>query len=135
MRVIDRMKAPVYQQLTSLGRNKLAEMYSRCFESTWETTLQRSEGTVFLVTGDIPAMWLRDSSAQVYHYLPFAAEYPEVGDAICQLMKRQFMYINLDPYANAFNREPSGKCPNNEITLDYVLPIRNQGLFLFDFDI
>lgn len=116
MRIMDRMKAPVYDRLKALGRDKLAEMYSRCFESTWETTLQRSEGTVFLVTGDIPAMWLRDSSAQVYHYLPFASQYEEVGDAICQLMKRQFMYISLDPYANAFNKEPNGSCWEHDDT-------------------
>lgn len=116
MKLMDRMKAPVYNRLMALGRDKLAEMYSRCFESTWETTLQRAEGTVFLVTGDIPAMWLRDSSAQVYHYLPFAKEYPEVGDAVCQLLKRQFMYINLDPYANAFNKEPNGNCWDHDDT-------------------
>ena len=105
MRTIDLMKAPVYDKLMSLGRNKLAEMYSLCFESTWETTLQRSDGTVFLITGDIPAMWLRDSSAQVYHYLPFAKQYDEVREAIELMLKRQFMYITIDPYANAFNKE------------------------------
>lgn len=96
---------PVYDELTRMGRNKLANMYRNCFRSTWDTTLQRSDGTVFLVTGDIPAMWLRDSSAQVYHYVPHAGKYPEVREAILGLMERQFQYIVLDPYANAFNRE------------------------------
>ncbi len=63
---------PVYKKLRERRKNKLAEMYVKCFRSTWDTTLQRSDGTVFLVTGDIPAMWLRDSSAQVYHYVPNA---------------------------------------------------------------
>ena len=108
MSIIQQMKQPIYQKLLALGKDKLAEMYSRCFESTWETTLQRSDGTVFLITGDIPAMWLRDSSAQVYHYLPFAKEYPEVEEAICQMLRRQFMYITIDPYANAFNKEKNG---------------------------
>ena len=61
---------PVYEKLLGMGKQKLADMYRKCFRSTWDTTLQRSDGTVFLVTGDIPAMWLRDSSAQVYHYVP-----------------------------------------------------------------
>lgn len=100
---------PIYDQLTALGRNKLAEMYRKCFRSTWDTTLQRSDGTVFLVTGDIPAMWLRDSSAQVYHYVPHAAQYPEVREAIEGLLERQFRYIALDPYANAFNREANDR--------------------------
>ncbi len=96
---------PVYEKLRRAGKTKLAEMYVKCFRSTWDTTLQRSDGTVFLVTGDIPAMWLRDSSAQVYHYVPHAGKYPEVRQAILGLLRRQFQYIALDPYANAFNRE------------------------------
>jgi len=116
MRVIDQMKAKVYDRLIALGKDKLAEMYSKCFESTWETTLQRSDGTVFLITGDIPAMWLRDSSAQVYHYLPYACKYDEVREAIELMLKRQFMYITIDPYANAFNREPNGNCWDHDDT-------------------
>ncbi len=108
MRTIDLMKVPVLEKLNSLGKTKLAKMYDKCFESTWETTLQRSDGTVFLITGDIPAMWLRDSSAQVYHYLPFANKYPEVHEAIELMLMRQFKYITIDPYANAFNKEKNG---------------------------
>ncbi|MBQ6256318.1 MAG: glycoside hydrolase family 125 protein, partial [Clostridia bacterium] len=106
---LDEATKPVYDQLTRMGRSKLASMYRNCFRSTWDTTLQRSDGTVFLVTGDIPAMWLRDSSAQVYHYVPHAGKYPEVRRAILGLMERQFQYIVLDPYANAFNREANDR--------------------------
>lgn len=104
MSIIEQMAAPVQKKLLEKNKNKLAEMYGQCFRSTWDTTLQRSDGTVFLITGDIPAMWLRDSSAQVYHYLPHANEYAEVAETIEQMLKRQFMYINIDPYANAFNK-------------------------------
>ena len=100
---------PVYEKLLGMGRKKLADMYVKCFRSTWDTTLQRSDGTVFLVTGDIPAMWLRDSSAQVYHYVPHAGKYPELRQAILGLLERQFRYIVLDPYANAFNREANDR--------------------------
>lgn len=116
MKTIELMKAPIRDRLLSMGRDKLAEMYSRCFESTWETTLKRSDGTVFLITGDIPAMWLRDSSAQVYHYLPFAARMEEVAQVIGQLLKRQFQCICLDPYANAFNQEPNDNCYHRDDT-------------------
>ena len=109
MNWIDEATRPVYEALVKKGREKLAQMYRRCFASTWETTLQRADGTVFLITGDIPAMWLRDSSAQVYHYLPFASQFPEVKEAILGLIKRQAFYIRLDPYTNAFNREASGR--------------------------
>lgn len=108
------MTSPLFESLKAKGRNKLADMYRRCFANTWDTTLQRQDGTVFLVTGDIPAMWLRDSSAQVFHYLKYADKYPEIADTIALLLRRQFMYINLDPYANAFNKEAN----DNKLSVD-----------------
>jgi len=110
MDLMTKLSEPIYQKLLGMGKEKLAEMYRQCFKSTWDTTLQRAaDGTVFLITGDIPAMWLRDSSAQVYHYLPFAKEEPVVEEAICKLIQRQYSYINLDAYANAFNKEANAK--------------------------
>ena len=110
MDLMNRMTDKIYQKLKNEGKDKLAEMYRQCFRSTWDTTLQRAaDGTVFLITGDIPAMWLRDSSAQVYHYLPYANEEPEVKESICKLIMRQFAYVNLDAYANAFNKEANAK--------------------------
>lgn len=104
--MLDTMLEPVYQKLLAANRPKLAEMYKRCFKSTWETTLQRYEdGGVFLITGDIPAMWLRDSSAQVWHYLAHAKEYKEVEEVVEKLLEQQFFCVSIDPYSNAFNRE------------------------------
>ena len=62
------------------GNPKLRDMFKQCFTSTIETTVKRLDGgDSFVITGDIPAMWLRDSSAQVRHYLPFTR-----GDAELQ---------------------------------------------------
>ena len=113
---MDEMKALVYDRLMKMEKEKPAPMYSLCFESTWEITLQRLKGTVFLDTGDIPAMWLRDSSAQVYHYLPFSSKYPQAEEAIRQMMRRQMMYIRLDPYANAFNKEENDQSIHRDDT-------------------
>ena len=50
---------------------KLLKMFKQCFVSTIDTTLKELNGhETFVITGDIPAMWLRDFSAQVNHYLP-----------------------------------------------------------------
>ena len=76
------------------GNEKLANMFRQCFLSTIETTMQcHNEDEIFLITGDIEAMWLRDSSAQVVHYMKFMNEIPELKDVVKGLIKKQFMYI------------------------------------------
>ena len=88
---------------------KLREMFIRCFFNTlYTTTFFEEDGSAFIITGDIPAMWLRDSSAQVMQYLFFAKECASVQRLMKGLLKKQFQYILLDPYANAFNREGNG---------------------------
>ncbi|SOC29599.1 conserved hypothetical protein [Brochothrix thermosphacta] len=83
-----------------------AEIFNKCFANTLLTTVKRfDDGSTFLLTGDIPAMWLRDSTPQVRPYLAIAKEDDDLQAMIAGLVKRQFRYINLDPYANAFNEE------------------------------
>lgn len=65
------------------------------------------DGTVFISTGDIDAMWLRDSSAQVLPYLQFMDTDDDVRLLVKGLLLKQFEYIRRDPYANAFNRDGS----------------------------
>ena len=99
---------------------KLRTVYKKCFMDTAERTLimpgmKSSDALgnthtvtdeVFIITGDINAMWLRDSSAQVCHYLPFAGEYPEIAGLIASLIRRQRLCIMRDPYANAYLEWP-----------------------------
>lgn len=82
----------------------LQKLYKNAFLSTLETTTKvLPDGTTYVFTGDIPAMWLRDSSAQVRHYIHLVNEDPDMKRLIKGLIERQFTYINYDPYANAFN--------------------------------
>lgn len=86
-----------------------ARKFNAAFVDTLLTTVKRHEdGTTFVLTGDIPAMWLRDSTAQIRPYLVVAKEDNQLATMISGLVKKQFFYINIDPYANAFNEEPNG---------------------------
>ena len=89
---------------------KWGKVFEECFLNTLETTIQRNpDGTSFVLTGDIPAMWLRDSSAQLRPYMLLAKMDEEVYQLIKGLVTLQFRNIHHDPYANAFNREANGK--------------------------
>lgn len=66
------------------------------------------DGSAFVITGDIPAMWMRDSTTQVLPYLRFASACPVIADVLAAVVRRQFACLEHDPYANAFNRSATG---------------------------
>ncbi len=106
-KVITEMK----EKLIAAGRPALADSFEKCYPNTIETTTElNDDGTAFVFTGDIPAMWLRDSSAQVRHYLPITKHDAQMRKIVEGLIAKQAECILNDAYANAFNKEASGKC-------------------------
>jgi meiotically up-regulated gene 157 (Mug157) protein len=96
---------------------RTAAVFERCFADTLEATMTSlPDGTVFVLTGDIPAMWLRDSTTQLTPYLHFAASTPGLADLLVAINRRQLDDIAHDPYANAFNAEPNGAGHQGDMT-------------------
>ncbi|MDE2572063.1 MAG: glycoside hydrolase family 125 protein [bacterium] len=60
------------------------------------------DGTVYVQTGDIPAMWLRDSAAQTTPYVRFAPGHPQIADTVRRVIRHNVRNVITDPYANAF---------------------------------
>ena len=90
---------------------RLAEIFKTCYTNTLNTTVKEMEdGSTYVITGDIPAMWLRDSTAQLRPYLIPAKKDSALAEVIAGLVRRQFACILRQPYANAFNETANGAC-------------------------
>lgn len=92
---------------------ELGYLFENCFPNTLDTTVdfepQTQDGRprTYVITGDIDAMWLRDSSAQVWPYLPFIQSDPHLGQLVAGVINKQTDCVLKDPYANAFYDNPT----------------------------
>ena len=93
-----------------IGKPELAWLFENCFPNTLDTTvtpaMRGGLPDTYVITGDIDAMWLRDSSAQVWPYLPLMKGDRPLQMLIAGVVRRHARCVLIDPYANAFYDDP-----------------------------
>ena len=112
-RLISRAVENLISEVKRNIKNKeLAWLFGNCFANTLDTTVdfdvngaRENRPDTYVITGDIDAMWLRDSSAQIHPYLPLMKDDSKLRQLVEGVLRRQFLCIQRDPYANAHYKD------------------------------
>jgi len=120
------IEAVITETKSIISNQNLSVTFENCFPNTLDTTVEYSLDPktnipdTFVITGDIPAMWQRDSSHQVFPYVQFAPKDDKLKSMLLGVINRQKKNVLYDAYPNAFNKEPTGSPYDSDQTTKIV---------------
>ncbi|KAI0200226.1 glycoside hydrolase family 125 protein [Astrocystis sublimbata] len=148
----DAIEKVIEDVLARMKDPDLARLFENTFPSTTDTTVKfHTDGSAdakrlkdfgadgewegphsFIITGDIIAEWLRDSTNQLLPYQALAKKDPAIYQLILGAVATQAEFVIESPYCNAFQPPPISNLPTTSNGQDDVVHPAYEPNFVFE---